>query len=424
VELARLTVPPGQYIIGRERDSQIFVNTPLLSRRHARLTIEANRILIEDLGSSNGTFINDQPVIGASQLRPNQAVRFGDITLEIRQHAPVEPAASPYKPAPTVVAPVQPLPKAARAAAPQVARRPAAPVPAPRTAAGKSKMGLYGGIGVAVVALGVAAYFFWPRQEKLTRAQLYALAHPHDANEPISAATPPVVAKPANAPHPPAPTPAKTDVKSVAEKKPVVETRKATPAESPAAVEKTNDPAAQAADDATALAEAKQRRLDLLVKFQFAEARTAIMLPILKTEKARDEQDVLTRKATWLADFKLELIEDLNAKGCTQALLRKSGEKLTGAVVHADEEHVVLRESGTTVPWTDLSLESVFEMAASFIPRDMPPEMAAFRKWHLGAFAFFAGKKDEGLRLLEEAAKARPIYKTELPLFENATGPY
>ena len=77
-----------------------------------------------------------------------------------------------------------------------------------------------------------------------------------------------------------------------------------------------------------------------------------------------------------------------------------------------------------TLPWADLSLDSAYEMGQSFIKPDMPPEIAGFRKWHLGVFAFYAGKKKEGLALLHEAAELRPIFKGELPLFENASGPY
>ncbi len=87
-ELAHLTLPPGEYVIGRSADVEIFANTPLLSRRHARLTISEDQLLLEDLGSSNGTFVADRPVTESTRLYPNQAVRLGGVQLEIRRSHP------------------------------------------------------------------------------------------------------------------------------------------------------------------------------------------------------------------------------------------------------------------------------------------------------------------------------------------------
>ena len=95
-ELARATLPPGEYVIGRERGVDLHADTPLLSRRHARLTINYDHLLLEDLGSSNGTFVNDRLVAEPTRLFPNQSIRLGpDITLEVRrQRAPTEPGIS------------------------------------------------------------------------------------------------------------------------------------------------------------------------------------------------------------------------------------------------------------------------------------------------------------------------------------------
>ena len=90
-QLARATLPPGEYVIGREPGVDVRAETPLLSRRHARLTINYDHLLLEDLASSNGTFVNGQPLAPSESIRlfPNQPVRLGpDITLEIRRQRP------------------------------------------------------------------------------------------------------------------------------------------------------------------------------------------------------------------------------------------------------------------------------------------------------------------------------------------------
>ena len=98
-ELVRKTLPPGIYVIGRSPEVEIYANTPLLSRRHARLTIGDDHLLLEDLGSSNGTFVNEQPVTKSTRLRPNESVRLGpDIVLEVRQQG-ITPEAGTGAPA-------------------------------------------------------------------------------------------------------------------------------------------------------------------------------------------------------------------------------------------------------------------------------------------------------------------------------------
>lgn len=70
--LARKTVRPGEYVIGCEATCEVLVEVESVSRRHAQLTVNSDHVLIEDLGSSNGTFVNGQPVSEPTRLWPNQ----------------------------------------------------------------------------------------------------------------------------------------------------------------------------------------------------------------------------------------------------------------------------------------------------------------------------------------------------------------
>jgi serine/threonine protein kinase len=85
VELLRRTVAPGEYIIGRTAECDLPVEADLVSRRHARLTLNFDHVLIEDLGSSNGTFVNGQPVTECTRLWPNQKIQVGSATIELRR---------------------------------------------------------------------------------------------------------------------------------------------------------------------------------------------------------------------------------------------------------------------------------------------------------------------------------------------------
>jgi serine/threonine protein kinase len=82
-ELGRYTVTPGEYVIGREGD--IAVEADLVSRRHALLTVNYADWLIEDLGSTNGTQLNGQPVSGATRVWPSQKIQLGAATIELHR---------------------------------------------------------------------------------------------------------------------------------------------------------------------------------------------------------------------------------------------------------------------------------------------------------------------------------------------------
>ena len=62
VEHARHVLTPGDYILGRNADCALRVEADLVSRQHAKLILNYDHALIEDLGSSNGTSVNGQPI--------------------------------------------------------------------------------------------------------------------------------------------------------------------------------------------------------------------------------------------------------------------------------------------------------------------------------------------------------------------------
>ncbi len=84
-ELLRTSLKPGEYDIGRVADCALLVEAEGVSRRHARLTINYDHALIEDLGSSNGTSVNGQPIDGVTRLWPGQRIQIGSTTVELRR---------------------------------------------------------------------------------------------------------------------------------------------------------------------------------------------------------------------------------------------------------------------------------------------------------------------------------------------------
>ena len=68
--------------IGRSSEADITIVEASVSRLHAQIIENEDEIFIEDLGSANGTYINDQKVMGAAPLKDQDVVRLGTLLLK------------------------------------------------------------------------------------------------------------------------------------------------------------------------------------------------------------------------------------------------------------------------------------------------------------------------------------------------------
>lgn len=69
--------------LGRDLSNDIVVNDPEVSRRHAHLVLEGDGYILEDLGSTNGTFIRGQRLAAPVVLRPGETITIGEkVTLK------------------------------------------------------------------------------------------------------------------------------------------------------------------------------------------------------------------------------------------------------------------------------------------------------------------------------------------------------
>lgn len=64
--------------IGRDADCDIVLHDAKASRKHCRLTRDAECVTLEDLGSRNGTFIDGQKLSTPTVLKPSQSFKVGD----------------------------------------------------------------------------------------------------------------------------------------------------------------------------------------------------------------------------------------------------------------------------------------------------------------------------------------------------------
>ncbi|TWS24746.1 ATP-binding cassette domain-containing protein [Tsukamurella sputi] len=89
-------VGSGQLTIGRTPDNDIALGDMLVSRRHARLLTGPQGLVIEDLGSANGTQVNGRRIAGPTPLRDGDLVTIGNSDLIVEQGRLERPKAQEF----------------------------------------------------------------------------------------------------------------------------------------------------------------------------------------------------------------------------------------------------------------------------------------------------------------------------------------
>jgi len=85
---------PGANLIGRDDSCTVVLAFGGVSRHHARITVEAGQCTLEDLGSKNGTFLNETRLNGITELHDRDVIRFDRVSLTFVSRAMSEPTAS------------------------------------------------------------------------------------------------------------------------------------------------------------------------------------------------------------------------------------------------------------------------------------------------------------------------------------------
>lgn len=85
--LRQVSLASGNMLIGRDLDSDLFIDHPEISRQHAEMVVVANVVLVHDLGSTNGTFVNGRKV-QTQALCHNDVVRVGDTDIRYLRREP------------------------------------------------------------------------------------------------------------------------------------------------------------------------------------------------------------------------------------------------------------------------------------------------------------------------------------------------
>jgi hypothetical protein len=115
-EARTIELKPGRSTLGRSGVNDFPLDDPSISSRHCEFLVEEGRVIIRDLGSTNGTFVNYAPASEAVLL-PGQTIHFGNVEARVCSEAP--PLARPELPvAPPGSATLGAIPTAAKEAIP------------------------------------------------------------------------------------------------------------------------------------------------------------------------------------------------------------------------------------------------------------------------------------------------------------------
>ncbi|NUM45398.1 MAG: FHA domain-containing protein [Anaerolineales bacterium] len=80
-------ISKGEMHIGRDISNEIVINDAEVSRKHVRIVIQAGEVIIEDLGSTNGTFVNEQRISGPYTLVAGDTLQLGEHVLLVFEAA-------------------------------------------------------------------------------------------------------------------------------------------------------------------------------------------------------------------------------------------------------------------------------------------------------------------------------------------------
>lgn len=82
---ARTTPLDGSTTLGRGVECELRLDDTYVSQQHARIFDRGGNWYVEDLGSTNGTFVNEQKLVAPAMLTPGDKIRVGTTIVELRR---------------------------------------------------------------------------------------------------------------------------------------------------------------------------------------------------------------------------------------------------------------------------------------------------------------------------------------------------
>jgi hypothetical protein len=130
-ELRRLPLDETPLGIGRGKDRELMLDSPAVSRRHAQVQALGASVVVEDLGSANGTLLNGRRIARPEPLHEGDELRIADFILRLRRDA-----AAGHDPDKTMIGALPKAPPPPAAEPPRISLPASPPPPAAAPPAG------------------------------------------------------------------------------------------------------------------------------------------------------------------------------------------------------------------------------------------------------------------------------------------------
>jgi predicted component of type VI protein secretion system len=96
----KIPITLSQFLIGRDEQCHLRPKSAVISKRHCALLVRGGKVFVRDFGSTNGTFVNDEPVKGERELHHDDRLKLGPLLFGVA----IETAAAVTKPTPVPAA--------------------------------------------------------------------------------------------------------------------------------------------------------------------------------------------------------------------------------------------------------------------------------------------------------------------------------
>jgi pSer/pThr/pTyr-binding forkhead associated (FHA) protein len=93
-----IPVTLAQFIIGRDPECNLRPASAMISKRHCALLVRGGQVFLRDFDSTNGTFVNEEPVKGEVPLKNDDVLKVGPLSFKVviqGQPAPIKPTPPP-----------------------------------------------------------------------------------------------------------------------------------------------------------------------------------------------------------------------------------------------------------------------------------------------------------------------------------------
>jgi len=91
----------SQFVIGRDPQCHLRPASPVISKRHCAVLVRGEKVFVRDFESTNGTFVNEQPVKGELELQNADVLKVGPIAFAVNIEATPAPVNKPTPMPPT-----------------------------------------------------------------------------------------------------------------------------------------------------------------------------------------------------------------------------------------------------------------------------------------------------------------------------------